>query len=152
MIRRIVFALSLGLGLALGLLWLLGSQNGAALADPGILYVAPGGDCNDGAPAVNPGADEICNGVDDDCDPLTDEAVDGDGDGVSICGDDGDGHRGRAGDCADRRAGVQRFCRADPDSSAAWSSVDVSAAESTRAGAAAGPGGSAAEGGSERSA
>jgi hypothetical protein len=45
MIRRIVFALSLGLGLALGLLWLLGSQNSVALADPGILYVAPGGDC-----------------------------------------------------------------------------------------------------------
>ena len=50
MIRRIVFALSLGLGLALGLLWLLGSQNSVALADPGILYVAPGGDCGGATP------------------------------------------------------------------------------------------------------
>ena len=50
MIRRIVFALSLGLGLVLGLLWLLGSQNSVALADPGILYVAPGGDCGGATP------------------------------------------------------------------------------------------------------
>jgi len=50
MIRRIAFALSLGLGLALGVLWLLGSQNSAALAEPGILYVAPGGDCGGATP------------------------------------------------------------------------------------------------------
>jgi fibronectin-binding autotransporter adhesin len=50
MIKRIVFALSLGLGLALGLLWLLGSQDSVALADPGILYVAPGGDCGGATP------------------------------------------------------------------------------------------------------
>ena len=50
MIRRTVFALSLGLGLALGLLWLLGSQNSVALADPGILYVAPGGNCGGATP------------------------------------------------------------------------------------------------------
>jgi fibronectin-binding autotransporter adhesin len=50
MIRRIVFALSLGLGLALGLLWLLGNQDSVALADPGILYVAPGGDCGGATP------------------------------------------------------------------------------------------------------
>ena len=50
MIRRTAFALSLGLGLALGLLWLLSSQNGVALADPGILYVAPGGDCGGAIP------------------------------------------------------------------------------------------------------
>jgi endoglucanase len=45
-----LIALVLGLGLALSLLWLLGSQNGVALADPGILYVAPGGDCGGAAP------------------------------------------------------------------------------------------------------
>jgi putative cofactor-binding repeat protein len=69
MIRRIAFALSLGLALALGLLWLLGSQNSVALADPGLLYVAPGGDCGGATPcyatvqaavdAANAG-DEIC--------------------------------------------------------------------------------------------
>jgi hypothetical protein len=45
-----LIALALGLGLALGLLWLLGSQNTVALADPGILYVAPGGDCGGATP------------------------------------------------------------------------------------------------------
>jgi putative cofactor-binding repeat protein len=69
MIRRIAFALSLGLALALGLLWLLRSQNSVALADPGLLYVAPGGDCGGATPcyatvqaavdAANAG-DEIC--------------------------------------------------------------------------------------------
>jgi hypothetical protein len=50
MIKRIALALSLGLGFALGLLWLLGGQSSVALADPGILYVAPGGDCGGAAP------------------------------------------------------------------------------------------------------
>jgi fibronectin-binding autotransporter adhesin len=50
MIGRITLALSLGLGLALGLLWVLGSQDSVALADPGILYVAPGGDCGGATP------------------------------------------------------------------------------------------------------
>jgi len=44
-IKRLFLALALGLGLTLGLLWLLGSQHSMVLADPGILYVAPGGDC-----------------------------------------------------------------------------------------------------------
>lgn len=46
-------------------------------------------DCDDGDPAVFPGADEVCDGVDQDCDDLVDEAavdmgqwhVDADGDG-----------------------------------------------------------------------
>ena len=49
-IKRLFLALALGLGLALGLLCLLGSQNSVALADPGILYVAPGGNCGGATP------------------------------------------------------------------------------------------------------
>ncbi len=56
--------------------------------------VCGGADCDDGSPAVFPGATEVCNGVDDDCDPLTDETVDGDGDGFTRCD----------GDCDDTRA------------------------------------------------
>ncbi len=53
-------------------------------------YVTTAGDCNDGDPAVNPGATETCDGVDDDCDGSTDETgalgctpfhADADGDG-----------------------------------------------------------------------
>jgi len=50
MIRRIAFALSLALGLALGLAWLLDGAGGYALADPGVRYVAPGGDCSGATP------------------------------------------------------------------------------------------------------
>jgi len=49
-----------------------------------------GADCDDADALVLPGAIEVCNGVDDDCDPLTDEGVDGDGDGATICGGDCD--------------------------------------------------------------
>jgi hypothetical protein len=51
-------------------------------------FVGNDGDCDDLDFYVNPGAEEVCNGVDDDCDPMTDEAMDDDGDGFSIC--DGD--------------------------------------------------------------
>ncbi len=47
-----------------------------------------GGDCDDGAPAVNPAAIEICNGVDDNCDGVADEGFDLDADGFTSC--DGD--------------------------------------------------------------
>ncbi|HND29046.1 MAG TPA: putative metal-binding motif-containing protein, partial [Myxococcota bacterium] len=55
-------------------------------------YISQGGDCDDAAAAVNPGASEVCNTLDDDCDLLTDDQdpgvsglstwyTDGDGDG-----------------------------------------------------------------------
>ncbi|MCK6507626.1 putative metal-binding motif-containing protein [Myxococcota bacterium] len=57
-------------------------EGGAVVAcqDPGGWGSYPA-DCDDGDPAVFPGAEEICNGVDDDCDQSTGEegrvAVDG---------------------------------------------------------------------------
>ena len=53
-------------------------------------------DCDDTDPLNAPGGVEICDGVDNDCDPTTDEAVDGDGDGMSVCD----------GDCDDTDAAV----------------------------------------------
>ena len=53
-------------------------------------------DCDDSDPLVLPGVIESCNGLDDDCDPLTDESVDGDGDGATVC----------AGDCDDVDAAI----------------------------------------------
>jgi len=45
------------------------------------------GDCNDGNPAINPGADEQCNGIDDNCNAIVDDTPDADGDGYTICDD-----------------------------------------------------------------
>ncbi len=67
-------------------------DDSGALTCPGDdrAYISSGGDCDDGDPAVNPGATESCNGIDDDCDgdtdPLTAEGAvrwheDADGDG-----------------------------------------------------------------------
>jgi len=48
-----------------------------------------GGDCDDEAPEIYPGAEEICDGLDNDCDDvLLDGEVDADGDGWWVC--DGD--------------------------------------------------------------
>ena len=56
----------------------------------------PGGDCNDGAAAIHPGAPETCNGKDDDCDGAADAPGsdgctpwlrDADGDGAGVAGD-----------------------------------------------------------------
>jgi predicted outer membrane repeat protein len=60
-------------------------QDGFSIAD---------GDCDDGDPAQNPGADEICDGQDTDCDGNTPaDENDGDGDGWLVCeGDCDDGN------------------------------------------------------------
>jgi MYXO-CTERM domain-containing protein len=56
---------------------------------PPVGFVAAPGDCNDGAPAVHPGALEVCNGADDDCDgAVPANEVDGDADGVRVCAND----------------------------------------------------------------
>ncbi len=43
-------------------------------ANPGPGYASTGGDCNDIAKSINPGAKEICNDIDDNCNSTTDEA------------------------------------------------------------------------------
>lgn len=66
-------------------------------------YVGNAGDCDDGAPAVNPAAGEVDdNGIDDDCDGLADEGADcyrdQDGDGY---GDPTKGRFADSGECAE---------------------------------------------------
>jgi len=83
----------------------------------GLYRADKGGDCDDSASEINPGAVEKCNGVDDDCDGATDPegsqgAVtyyrDHDGDGYGISGDSkalcsaaGEYTAGQGGDCND---------------------------------------------------
>jgi MYXO-CTERM domain-containing protein len=65
------------------------SQTFGCSAPPG--YVAAPGDCNDSAPAVHPGALEVCNGTDDDCDgAVPANELDADADGVRVCANDCD--------------------------------------------------------------
>jgi hypothetical protein len=78
-----------GLGLALALAACGDKDDSGAVDADGDGYVI-GDDCDDGDPAVHPGATELCNGVDDDCDGVIDGAdaedatiwyLDQDGDG-----------------------------------------------------------------------
>ncbi len=80
-------------------------------------YVDEGGDCDDGDPAIHPGAGEVCDEIDNDCDGTADEGLavsvyypDGDGDGygesegaVAGCGPP-DGYADEGGDCDDSLA------------------------------------------------
>jgi len=51
-----------------------GDDDSAATDDlDGDGYTVDEGDCDDGDPAVHPGADDVCNGIDDDCDGFLNE-------------------------------------------------------------------------------
>jgi hypothetical protein len=87
----------------------------ALCANPGAGYTTLSGDCQDGNPAINPGAPEICNGLDDNCSGAIDEGLtfityypDGDGDGygitnlgIALCANPGAGYTTLSGDCQD---------------------------------------------------
>jgi hypothetical protein len=68
-------------------------------------------DCDDAAPAVYPGATEVCNGIDDDCTGgVPGDEIDNDGDGFNECAD---------GDCNDANnavfAGALELCNGVDD-------------------------------------
>ncbi len=48
-------------------------------------YATSGGDCDDGNPAVHPGAVEVCDSLDNDCNGQVDDGFDLDGDGYTAC-------------------------------------------------------------------
>ncbi len=66
------------------------AANPTSACAPMIGFVLNAGDCDDGDPAVNPLASEVCDGLDNDCDGNVDEGYDLDGDGYTSCGDDCD--------------------------------------------------------------
>jgi hypothetical protein len=87
----------------------------------GVYTAMVGGDCNDNAATVYPGAAELCNGVDDNCNGQVDEGATGcilyyrdtDGDGYGLgsdsrctCGPSGQYSAVQAGDCDDSRSEV----------------------------------------------
>jgi len=88
--------------------------------DDGDTYSSCAGDCEDGAPAIYPGAIEACNGLDDDCDgTVPADEVDADVDTYLACEEcndddpilnlddlDGDGYSTCGGDCTDADAGL----------------------------------------------
>jgi hypothetical protein len=68
-----------------------GGETGGVLDEDGDGHDASE-DCDDGDPAVHPGAAEVCNGIDDDCDGLVDDAdSDVDGSAVTTWYTDADG-------------------------------------------------------------
>lgn len=76
-------------------------------------------DCDDGNARVRPGATERCNAVDDDCDTVVDDGFDLDGDGLTVCGPDGEISTAPDNDCDDGnpsvRPGAPELCNAADD-------------------------------------
>jgi len=103
--------------------------------DAGVFRADVGGDCDDAAVMVNPGAAESCNGVDDDCNGVTDEEgalgcaeylrdLDGDGYGDDaarrcLCAPSGAYATAVGGDCNDSAVLISpasdEFCNATDD-------------------------------------
>ena len=76
-------------------------------------------DCDDNDVEINPGATEACDAADNDCDGDVDEGFDADGDGYTMCGEDGV-QPSPDDDCddtdADRNPGVAEECNGIDDS------------------------------------
>ncbi len=83
-------------------------------------YTSCGGDCDDNAPAVHPGAVETANAVDDDCDGSIDE-------GTPWADDDGDGFCDDPSYCSD--GATPGDCSDSADPSANTAAVNPSATE-----------------------
>ena len=107
-----------------------GDDSGVGADGDGDGFSAPE-DCDDGDPAVNPGAAEACGGGDEDCDGVVDEAdalgmgtwyADGDGDGfgdpanVALSCEAPSGRVGDASDCDDSRPDVSPIATESCDS------------------------------------
>jgi len=111
------------------------SQTKCLCAASGLWRADKGGDCDDSAMEINPGATEKCNGLDDNCDGQTDppgsegsktyfKDHDGDGYGVSgdskaLCTASGDYRALQGGDCNDNdgsiNPGVPEKCNGKDD-------------------------------------
>ena len=87
-------------------------------------------DCDDSDSSVYYNAPETCDAQDEDCDTLIDEDFDGDGDGVTLCGADGDVGATADNDCDDAAAtifpgatelcnGLDEDCDGGPDANEA---------------------------------
>lgn len=97
-----------------------GTGPGTSLcSNPGVGFAIISGDCDDGNPAISPGATEICNGLDDDCNGSTDDGLTftvyytdndlddyGTGAGTSLCSNPGAGYSKTPGDCNDSDASI----------------------------------------------
>jgi len=83
-------------------------DNGLDVDGDGVTPCGPDGtpgnsddDCDDGDILNFPGNPELCDGADNDCDTVPDDNLDGDGDGVTTCGPDGNPATTADNDCDD---------------------------------------------------